>query len=484
MHSSTTGSPGGEPHTGWSGRLVRWAAVLILANVMADTVIGAPLLVLPQMLDHFGTDQAAWLNASAMLAGAMWAPLLGRSADIHGKRRVLVATLLMGGAGALVCLVAPSIWVFLLGRLLQGAAVAAVFLSVALIRQVCAPRVAMTAVGVVTSGSAIVGLVDSFFFEAVVAEFGFKSVFVVSALLAAVAAAGVRTLLPETPVTAGGRIDVAGAVLLGGSLAAVLGYVSLGPEYGWLSLGLLALLACGAAAFTRWVLVESRRPEPVVDIRRLGRPLVLTLLVVVLGAGAYQSLLQLFGLIAQVAPDQGRGYGLGGGSLGLLFAAPAAGVMVGGTLAGWLATRIGPARTLAGGVAIGTVATLGMFGAVARFPAAVLIAALLGFAAGAIVASGFNMATSVAPAGGQGVVSGLVQVMLAIGSVAMNVVGSAVLASTAVVAGGAAVNSAAGVHGYIAIALGAFVAATAVAIALARGGRRAEAAADAALPSG
>ena len=123
----------------WSGRLVRWLAVLVVANLLADLVIVAPLLVLPQMLQHFGTDQAALLNASAMLAGAMWVPLLGKSADIHGKRRVLGITLLVAGAGSLVCLVAPNIVVFVFGRFLQGAGVAAVFLTVALTRQVCAP---------------------------------------------------------------------------------------------------------------------------------------------------------------------------------------------------------------------------------------------------------------------------------------------------------------------------------------------------------
>ncbi|MGI5348567.1 hypothetical protein ACQEU8_10275 [Streptomyces sp. CA-250714] len=44
---SNAGSSSGEQHTRWSGRLVRRVAVLILANVMVDTVIMTPLLVLP-----------------------------------------------------------------------------------------------------------------------------------------------------------------------------------------------------------------------------------------------------------------------------------------------------------------------------------------------------------------------------------------------------------------------------------------------------
>ncbi|XKK38951.1 hypothetical protein HFP72_31740 [Nocardiopsis sp. ARC36] len=102
-----TPAPGAQEHR-WSKWLLLWAAVLTLANVLADVAIGSPMMVLPQLLAHFDTDQAAWLNASAMLAGAIWSPLLAKSSDIFGQRRVLVATLLLACAGALVCLAAPT----------------------------------------------------------------------------------------------------------------------------------------------------------------------------------------------------------------------------------------------------------------------------------------------------------------------------------------------------------------------------------------
>lgn len=303
-------SLGGEQHTRWNRRLVGQVAILILVNAMVDTVVTAPLLVLPEMLDHFGTDQAAWIDASSLLAGAMWAPLLGKSADIHSKRRVLVLTLLTALAGALVCLVAPTLWVFILGRLLQGAAVGAVFLTVALIREIFAPDMAMIATGIVTSGSALLSVVMPSLFEMTAAEFGWRSVFVASAVFAAIAGILVRGLVPPSTIRTPGKLDLAGALLLGGGLAAVLSYVSLGSEFGWSAVGPLALLAGGATALTRWFLVASRVPEPVIDIRNLGRPLVLTLLVVVFGTGAYQSMLTLFGLIAKVSPEQQLGYGI------------------------------------------------------------------------------------------------------------------------------------------------------------------------------
>ncbi|MFE2037704.1 hypothetical protein ACFXBB_31590 [Streptomyces scopuliridis] len=97
-----------------------------------------------------------------------------------------------------------------------------------------------------------------------------------------------------------------------------------------------------------------------------------------------------------------------------------------------------------------------------------VFAGLLGFTAGAIVTSGFNMATNMAPVASQGVVTGLVQVMLAIGSVLMNMVGTAVLTSTTVVVGGEETNSATGVHTCIAIAAVSFATATLAATILTR----------------
>jgi MFS family permease len=458
-----------EQHTGWNGRLVGQVAVLLLVNVIVDTVITAPLIVLPQMLEAFGTSQPAWLSASAMLAGAMWAPLLGKCADVYGKRRVLVLTMVLAGVGAVVCMVAPNLWVFVIGRAVQGAAVAALFLTASMVGDLCAPRLAMIVVGIVTTGNAVFGIGFPFVFETLAASFGHRIVFVVSGLLAAITAVLVRVVIPESTVRTPGRIDVAGALLLGGGLAAVVGYISLGTELGWFGAAPLVLLGIGVAALGCWVVTARRVPEPVVDITNLGRPLVLTLLVVVLGTGAYQSMLQLFSLLADVSPDQQLGYGLAAeGARGMLYGIPAIGIVLGGVLAGSLATRVGPAATLAAGVALGTLGTVGLFFSVSTLPLAVVCSFLLSLTAGALVASGFNMAAVLAPPGRRAGMSSLVMVMIAIGSVILNFVGGAVLQSTQIIADGAAVNSATGVLTYIAIGAGAFVVAGVLAVLLVR----------------
>ena len=167
--------------------------------------------------------------------------------------------------------------------------------------------------------------------------------------------------------------------------------------------------------------------------------------------------------------SQQLGYGLAGqGSVALLLALPAIGVTLGGPLSGLLAARIGPAATLAGAVLLGVVGTVGMFLGVSQLAAALGSALLLGLTVGALGTAGFNMAGGLAPADRQGVVSSLVMVVIAVGSVVLNFVGAAVLTSTAVIVDGETVNTATGVFSYIAIAVGAFALAAVLAFRLVR----------------
>ena len=456
----------------WSRRLFLWVPVLTLANVLADVAIGSPMMVLPQLLAHFDTDQAAWLNASAMLAGAIWSPLLAKSSDIFGKRRILLVTLLLACLGALVCLAAPNMWIFLVGRFLQGAAFAAVFLTVTLVLQICTPRVAMAVVGLVTSASSIVGIVEPFLMQPVIDAFGYRSVFFAAATLAGVAALSVRAFLPESPIRTTGRIDVGGGLLLGGGLGAMLGYLSLGGDLGWWSGATLTLLSAGAAALAGWAFLALRVAEPIVDIRALSRPILLTLLALVLAAGSFRSMLQLTGIVAQVPPGLGLGYGLGDGeAVAVLLAAPNVGIVIGGTCAGWIAGRLGPAPTLLCGIGVGTVATFAMLAGVSALPLAIACGALVGVAAGAIGASGYNLATSIEAPERQGTVAGLVSVVMALGSVVFTFAGGEVLKATQVFgvsASGAPVSSATGVYLYVAMAGVLFVLAAVPAIMLVR----------------
>ena len=109
-----------------------------------------------------------------------------------------------------------------------------------------------------------------------------------------------------------------------------------------------------------------------------------------------------------------------------------------------------------------------MFIGAGNLAVAVCCSFLLSLTAGTLVTSGFNMAGLLAPAERQGIVSSLVMIMTAIGSVVLNFVGAAVLKSSNVTVNGSTEISASGVHTYITMATGAIVAAAVVAVILVR----------------
>ncbi|GAA1311978.1 MFS transporter [Pseudonocardia xinjiangensis] len=460
-----------ERHTGWTPELIGHVAILLLVNVVVDTVITAPLLVLPELLEQFGAGQPAWLNASAMLAGAMWAPLLGRLAALHGRRQILVLSLVLAAAGALICLAAPTLWVFVIGRVVEGAAVASLFLTVGIVRELCAPRLGMVVTGVVTSGNAVIGIVFAFLFATLGEQYGYQVVFITSFVFAVLTAVLVHLRLPKTAPTKTGRVDVAGAVLLGAGLAMVVGYISVGNTNGWLAAAPLAL--AGLVALAGWYVLARRRADPIIDINGLNRPLVLMLLVVVFGTGAYQSMLQLFSLITQVSPAQGLGYGVAApAALSILHAVPPIGIVLGGVVSGVLTNRIGAAATLTAGVAIGTIGTLGLFVGVSSLPVAAVCSLLLSLTAGTLVTSGFNLASTLVSLDRDAAVSSLVMTMIAIGSVVFNFVGAAVLDATHVTIAGTSMSSAVGVLTYVGIGTAAFLVAGGMAVLLLKTLRR------------
>ena len=83
-----------------------------------------------------------------------------------------------------------------------------------LVLQICTTRVAMTLVGLVTSSSALVGVVEPLLMKPVIDQFGHRGVFVIAAVLAVVSALGVVFIIPESPVRRPGRVDVVGALLV------------------------------------------------------------------------------------------------------------------------------------------------------------------------------------------------------------------------------------------------------------------------------
>lgn len=100
-------------------------ALAVFVTVLTATMIN---VLIPLIRAGFGASaaQVGWVMTGYALAYAVGIPLYGKVSDFFGVRRVFSVGLLGFAAGGLICALAPSLTVLILGRVLQGIGGAAV----------------------------------------------------------------------------------------------------------------------------------------------------------------------------------------------------------------------------------------------------------------------------------------------------------------------------------------------------------------------
>ncbi|MGW4911112.1 MFS transporter [Streptomyces sp. NPDC004270] len=87
---------------GWTPQLVVSTIAMVMVVELVALSYTMTSTALPSVTRHFRTGQGGWLLTCYMLTGAVVSPLLGKRADLHGKRRMLLGglTVVMRGLAA------------------------------------------------------------------------------------------------------------------------------------------------------------------------------------------------------------------------------------------------------------------------------------------------------------------------------------------------------------------------------------------------
>ncbi len=297
---------------------------------------------IPLVAAHYGTAQGAWLLTAFLLVGGVTAPLIGKLADMYGKRRLLLVCAAAGSLGAVISATAGSYGVMLLGRAVSGLLVATLFLSYSLIRDVFPRNKIALSVSIATSGMGLVSIPAPFVTGWLLDTYGFRSLFWFLATLLALLVCLIAVSTDESPVRLRSGLDLLGAVLLGGGIAGVLIAVSVGPTGGWLGAPVVTSAIAGVGMLCAWLVSARRVRAPLVDLGVLGRrPVFLTVLGAGLAYGSAGVIAILLPLLATAPRSSGLGYGFGSSTkqLALLQAPMGTMVVVGGLAVGLLVGR-------------------------------------------------------------------------------------------------------------------------------------------------
>ena len=326
--------------------------LLCLASFMAvvdDTIVTIALPSMRRDLGFSGADVQWILNGYALAFGGLLL-LSGRAADLWGRRRFFLAGLVLFGLSSLLGGLAPSPWVLISARVLQGVGAAAfVPASLSLLTTIFAEgeerNRAIGVYGAMAALGFVVGMVGG---GVITQLLGWRWVLFVNVPVALAALLLAPSAVPESRDERAPRVlDVPGAATVTLGLASLIYAISEVPESGWASTATLGFGALSMLLLIHFVRAERRSSAPLVPLVVFGeRAVVVPNVAIFLQSMVGIAWLYVLTLYFQEA--------LGRTPLeaGLLFL-PMTLISVGAApLAGRLATRLGVRTTAALGLAL------------------------------------------------------------------------------------------------------------------------------------
>jgi EmrB/QacA subfamily drug resistance transporter len=271
----------------------RWFVLTVMSIGAFMTPFDASIVAvsLPSMgADlHLGYSQGLWTQAAYLLVLSVLLIPVGRLADAGGPARYYLAGTVVFGLGSVLAALAQDGALLIGARCVQGLGGASMLSTAAgLVTAAFPPLERGRALGLnvaavyfgLTLGPVVGGVI--------VNHTSWRWIFLINVPVALVTAVGGLVVLGierrERAVRAkpagirGGpegrlvkRVDLAGAVVLGGALVALFMPLTFSPLWGWSSGRTIGLLVAAVALFVLFVVIEDRVRDPMLDLDLLRK---------------------------------------------------------------------------------------------------------------------------------------------------------------------------------------------------------------------
>ena len=319
---------------------------------LMQTVLLPLIPELPGLL-HVTTDDASWLITATLLASAVATPSVSRLADMYGKRKMMLISLLGMLAGSVLGALGKSLIILIIARALQGFAMALVPIGMSIMRDELPREKLSYSVALMSATLGIGAAVGLPLSGIIFTHFGWHAVFWVSAILASIMLVGIFLVVPESTIRTGGNFDLLGAILLSTLLVSFLLGVTKGGQWGWTSQSTLISFAIAVILFALWLPWEFRVQNPLVDLHTsMGRPVLLTNFASFLIAFSMFCNMLTTTEVLQMPLATGYGFGLSTIRAGLAMLPAGIAMIVMAPVSAAITRKFGPRTTLMVGAAI------------------------------------------------------------------------------------------------------------------------------------
>jgi MFS family permease len=441
-------------------RLLVVLLTMVLFSEVAVLQVSMVAIILPKLGAAFPAagNSISWSITILGVVGGATLALTGKAGDLWGKKNVLMACALFFLVGTLLCAVATSWPVFLVGRGLGGVAYGMAVIQYGLVRDLLPRRWIPIAVAFIGTGFGLASIIGPLVCGVLIDHFSWRSVFWFLIIYSLVMWVPFIILVPETKLRVRQRFDTIGAALLGAGVGLALIYLSQGSSWGWGNIDCLAYLLGGLAGLAAFVWWERRTAEPMMELALLAKPVLVVMFAMQFFITGFQAVLAIIisyifetpkqavlnqqiiagaaaqyhqpaSVISQFVHFAGDlSYAQGYSVLQLAERVTiwsAVFTMIFGPVGGWLSRKIGARIPLIVGIAALIAASALWIGWHSTWVDQDTIGILYGLGAGFYFGAYPNVVLDTVPASRQGVTTGMIQVFGAIGTS----VGSALLIS-------------------------------------------------------
>ena len=107
-----------EPDRAFIRSVMAGIMLAMFLSALEQTIVAPALPAIGKSLADI--DNLSWVVTAYLLAATATTPLFGKLSDIYGRRAIMLVAIGIFIVASVVCAMAPTMWVLVLGRALQG----------------------------------------------------------------------------------------------------------------------------------------------------------------------------------------------------------------------------------------------------------------------------------------------------------------------------------------------------------------------------
>ena len=261
-----------------TGPRSRWLALGVLCTsllviVVDNTIVNVALPTLVRELDADVSELQWVVDAYTLVFAGLLLPA-GALGDRHGRRRTLLAGLVVFGLASTAAAFAGGVEALIACRALKGAGAAFIMPATLSLLVGVFPdeRERATAVGIWAATAGLGVALGPVAGGVLLDHFWWGSIFIVNVPLCVLAVVLGPRLVPESRDPVGRRLDRLGAALSAAGLIALAWAVIEAPSEGWTSPAVLAAGGGAVVLLSAFVLRQRRAAEPLLDVGLFRNP--------------------------------------------------------------------------------------------------------------------------------------------------------------------------------------------------------------------